>query len=348
MLISVIYLERSFYVVVEEVLDEQVHDDRYLVTMPDFSQRGAYYHIKSYQMAATNGLVSLVLWHGEEARTIDPDRAQSPRDEVEQGQADWLDSYDHGAKAVAQPAHLNVKGGDHAYGQTYCVLAPTAADAPGAQPMHPVLFRFGNWCYSGALDCSALQPHLGNGVMHAVVPALQRRQGQLAYQCEASNLPDSDLFAAPLTEMCKVMNCIQEQITAAEATIAQWIQNGTAEAAHLNAWMDQDLGAAMPFFEFKVNDGKVYDGVELIAAKCYDGGVATLVIYYGSSYFVGLLETSGDQPLLDTYFPDFTDKGRGFHLNTYEAGIPGWEGLRKLTLWQSGASVKAMQVGVFV
>ena len=147
---------------------------------------------------------------------------------------------------------MNIKGGDHAYGQTYCVLSPTQAEGSG-QPMHPVMFRFGNWCYGGALDCSALQPHLGNGVMHAVVPALQRRQGQLAYQCEASMLPDTDRFAEPLAEMCRAMDRIQEQIGKAESTIAQWIQNGSAEAQHLNAWMDQDLGAAMPFFEFKVS-----------------------------------------------------------------------------------------------
>ena len=64
MLISIIYFERSFYCIVEEI-EEQLHEKRYEIELPDFSQRGACYHVKSYSMSDTGGLVALLLWHGE-------------------------------------------------------------------------------------------------------------------------------------------------------------------------------------------------------------------------------------------------------------------------------------------
>jgi hypothetical protein len=45
--------------------------------------------------------------------------------------------------------------------------------------------------------------------------------------------------------------------------------------------------------------------------------LSSLVMYQGSSnsFFVTLLEGEGDQPLLDTYFPDTGDKRRGYQLS---------------------------------
>ena len=173
MMISVIYFERSFYCIVEEI-EEQLHDKRYDIELPDFSRRGACYHCKSYSLAETGGLVCLVLWHAEGG-------ADNAHDDDGATNKEWLDIENN-----SMPGNVNVRG--PGYGQTYCILKPIerndAATGTGMDEghimtharMNRVMFRFGNWCYSGKLNCESLQPHLREGRLNAVVPALQKQQ----------------------------------------------------------------------------------------------------------------------------------------------------------------------------
>ena len=47
------------------------------------------------------------------------------------------------------------------------------------------------------------------------------------------------------------------------------------------------------------------------------------------------MNSSDENPLLDSRFPDVSSKGRGYQLQTYVDGIPSWTQLRKISIWQT-------------
>lgn len=67
-----------------------------------------------------------------------------------------------------------------------------------------------------------------------------------------------------------------------------------------------------------------------MASKCYHPtGVVTITIYFRGIYYVVLSEGESEQPLLDSRFPDVSEKGRGYQLQSYPDGAEGWKDLRK-------------------
>lgn len=55
----------------------------------------------------------------------------------------------------------------------------------------------------------------------------------------------------------------------------------------------------------------------------------TVTIYYRGTYYVVVSDGSSEQPLLDSRFPNVSEKGRGYQLRAYADGLPGWPELRK-------------------
>lgn len=52
--------------------------------------------------------------------------------------------------------------------------------------------------------------------------------------------------------------------------------------------------------------------------------------------YVSLLDNNGESPLLDSRFPDVSGKGRGYQLQSYNAGDrEDWPALRKVSIWQT-------------
>jgi hypothetical protein len=51
--------------------------------------------------------------------------------------------------------------------------------------------------------------------------------------------------------------------------------------------------------------------------------------------YVTVMNSSDENPLLDSRFPDVSSKGRGYQLQTYVDGIPSWPQLRKISIWQT-------------
>jgi hypothetical protein len=104
-----------------------------------------------------------------------------------------------------------------------------------------------------------------------------------------------------------------------------------------------------------------------MASKNYNPqGVVTVTIYFKGTYYVMLTEGESEQPLLDSRFPDVSEKGRGYQLRSYAEGVDGWRELRKgvmslkapasprvkthsaassslraVSIWQTSASLKA-------
>jgi hypothetical protein len=52
------------------------------------------------------------------------------------------------------------------------------------------------------------------------------------------------------------------------------------------------------------------------------------------------MEGDGENPLLDSRFPDVSAKGRGYQLQSYPEGIEGWPSLRRVTIWQTVAALE--------
>jgi hypothetical protein len=64
---------------------------------------------------------------------------------------------------------------------------------------------------------------------------------------------------------------------------------------------------------------------------------------------VSVLETNGENPLLDSRFPDISGKGRGYQLTACNTGIDGWPSLRKVSIWQTvGALEQVLKIILLV
>jgi hypothetical protein len=97
--------------------------------------------------------------------------------------------------------------------------------------------------------------------------------------------------------------------------------------------------------------------MELVASKCYHpSGIITITIMFQVSLlaffprfkthsvqkviYVSVMEGGGENPLLDSRFPDVSAKGRGYQLQSYPEGIEGWPSLRRVTIWQTVAALE--------
>ena len=63
-----------------------------------------------------------------------------------------------------------------------------------------------------------------------------------------------------------------------------------------------------------------------------------------NTIYVSLLEGDQENPLLDSRFPDVSGKGRGYLIQAFPTGLPEWEELRKISIWQTVSALE--QVGI--
>eukprot|EP00519_Triparma_laevis_P010947 CAMPEP_0182518968 /NCGR_PEP_ID=MMETSP1321-20130603/44846_1 /TAXON_ID=91990 /ORGANISM="Bolidomonas sp., Strain RCC1657" /LENGTH=584 /DNA_ID=CAMNT_0024726913 /DNA_START=1753 /DNA_END=3504 /DNA_ORIENTATION=- len=111
----------------------------------------------------------------------------------------------------------------------------------------------------------------------------------------------------------------------------------------ISQWLEGDPGQS--FFEFnfaKDNEtDKAHKDVELMCTKCYTpNGLVTITIYFGGVYYLSLMEGGGEQPLLDSKFPNVAGKGRGYQIRAYGNGVDSWESLRKVSIWQTSEAMQ--------
>lgn len=60
-----------------------------------------------------------------------------------------------------------------------------------------------------------------------------------------------------------------------------------------------------------------------------------MTVVFQHNVYVSVLETAGENPLLDSRFPDISGKGRGYQLQACNDGVPDWPQLRKVSIWQT-------------
>lgn len=321
LIIISVYFERTVYFVVQGGEGDQPLLD---VRFPDVSKHGQGLHISSYSDPAACWR-KLTLWHVLETEGMQTLRRDIPKIRT-----------------------LNVSSRN--YEQTYCILK-SAWDSysPTLSVHHDVLFRFGSWCYAGRVQ---LTPSLSLADIPFVIPALRMQQSRLDFLCDVSAVPTTSPFAGGLEYVQRISPLVESQIVNSEdslqSLIARLSSMGLGES--VTKWLEGD--PANSFFEFKVEpDAELaarFQNIELIVSKCYhSSGIITMTIIFQHSVYVSVLETSGENPLLDSRFPDVSGKGRGYQLMACNGGTEDWPALRKVSIWQTVSALEQVRTVSF-
>lgn len=73
------------------------------------------------------------------------------------------------------------------YNQTYIIFPPSESGedkSTSSKHERDTFFRCGNWCYRGPINFEGVS--VGTSDLPAMIPMLQRQQGNLRYYCNAS------------------------------------------------------------------------------------------------------------------------------------------------------------------
>lgn len=226
------------------------------------------------------------------------------------------DDIDTDESGAPNPEVVTLRDG---YNQTYIVRS-------SKNNLHEVLFRCGNWCYSGKVDLGNADLELAD--LPVIVPALQKQQASLQYLCEWKALPPTSQYFTPLETLYDVYDFLGAELS------SERIEHKLMEAAEKHTWVDtDDDGDSKTFFELQSGDYECFDEVDIVASKTFVRGLILLVIYYQRSFYVVLQAADGEQPLLDVRFPDLSAHLQGIHLQTYRDDD--CSNMKKLTLWQA-------------
>ncbi|CEG43061.1 uncharacterized protein PHALS_13283 [Plasmopara halstedii] len=232
-----------------------------------------------------------------------------------------IDDIDTDESGAPDPEIVALRDG---YNQTYIVQSSKSN-------LHEVLFRCGNWCYSGKVDLGNADLELAD--LPVVIPALQKQQASLQYLSEWKALPPTSQYSSSLETLYDVYDFIGAELS------SERIEHKLLEAAEKHTWVDSDDdGDSKTFFELQSGGYECFDGVDFVASKTFVRGLVLVVIYYQRSFYVVLQAADGEQPLLDVRFPDLSAHLQGIHLQTY--CDDDWSNMKKLTLWQAANAGK--------
>ncbi|KAL7554412.1 hypothetical protein ACHAWF_017861 [Thalassiosira exigua] len=225
------------------------------------------------------------------------------------------------------------------YVQSYCILK-----SEGEADKRDVMFRFGSWCYSGSVE---LPPKISLEDIPYVIPALRVQQSDLEFVSDVTSLPSSNAFASAMEYAAKIQPSMECLAMESEGYLRNLITSvSNEESSHEGGlhWLEEDSGDS--FFEFACsNHGASLADVELFAMKSYSpGGVVSVFMFYGSNWYLTLSEgDNDDMPLLDSKFPGLSTKGQGYMIQCTPAGINGWPGLRRVSIWRGSDSDAALE-----
>lgn len=308
-----VYYDKAFYIVLQDGEGDQPLLD---VKFPDVSQPGQGIHVTNYH--AERRWLKLALWHSL-ANEVAPRPTPTP----------------------TSPKTTNLA--TDSYIQMYTVLKASEERGAGAgnNAHHDVLFRFGSWCYSGSVQ---LTPMLDLADLPHLIPALRMQQSRLDFMCDVAQMPLSSPFARPMAYFADHAGVLESELVAAEAVLGKLLAQLTQfeVGGSVASWLEGD--SAQSFFEFQLSMDKdlekIFRNVELLASKCYaPSGVVLIAIYFQGVFYVVLGDSVGEQPLLDSRFPDVSAKGRGYLIASYAEGHGSWEHLRKVSIWQTASAM---------
>jgi len=226
------------------------------------------------------------------------------------------------------------------YMQSYIVMKPNKEE--GNDTFRTALFRFGSWCYSGRVQLTA---SLALADLPHVIPALRMQQSRLEFLCDVSAMPSRSPFVQPMEFAMKAASVMEDEVVASEDVLNNLVERLSSMGLgdSISQWLEGD--PSQSFFEFSFastpETDKAHKNVELMCTKCYTpNGLVTICIYFGGVYYLSLQEGGGEQPLLDSKFPNVAGKGRGYQIRAYSSGVDGWDSLRKVSIWQTQSAMQ--------
>eukprot|EP01040_Poterioochromonas_malhamensis_P012900 gene12900-14135_t len=309
-----IYYDRCIYCVIQSGEGDQPLLD---VRFPNVSKHGQGLLLSTYN-EEYYGWKKLTLWH-----IIDSGGGASS-------------SMVMSKKDIPKLKTINVSTAN--YEQTYAILKSTMdPKSPLLSVYHDALFRFGSWCYSGRVQ---LTPTLTLQDVPYVIPALRMQQSRLDFYCDVNNFPINSPYAGALEYVNKVLPLIELHVAQSETSLKSLVDRlsnmGLGES--VSKWLEGD--PANSFFEFKLAPTTEMEesmrNVEIIVSKCYHAsGIITIMIIFEFTVYISIAETNGENPLLDSKFPDVSGKGRGYQIESYNNGTDDWPELRKVSVWQT-------------
>jgi hypothetical protein len=99
-------------------------------------------------------------------------------------------------------------------------------------------------------------------------------------------------------------------------------------------WIDH--AESRTFFEFKVEADPCMENVDAILSKTYDRGMVMIVFYFENNYYVTLDEADGEHALIETNFPDISERMQGMVLADYPPSeVADTSGNSSLLLWHA-------------
>lgn len=120
------------------------------------------------------------------------------------------------------------------YNQTYIVKSSD-------NNLHQVLFRCGNWCYTGNVDLGSSV--IGLSEIVSAIPALQKQQGSLQFMCEWKKMPVNSIYTRPLNILYDTFDFIGDELVSEHITAA------LEKAATTFDWVDAE--DAKNYFELQ-------------------------------------------------------------------------------------------------
>lgn len=323
LIIISVYSEGKLFFVVQSGEGDQALLD---VRFPDVSQHGQGVQLAIYQ-DHTVSYRKLTLWHSMGRST---------------------------SRVVKMPKLKSVDVSSSEYQQTYCIMKSSWDDkSPKLSVHHDCLFRFGSWCYSGRVQLTSV---LNLEDIPLIIPALRMQQSRLDFLCETREVPTTSPFSGALKVVSETGARIMAQLEVSEEILASTIDSlsatNQAEAKDLEKWVEGDANET--FFEFSVEMDSILKkdlkNIEMIASKTYHAsGVITVSIYFQNSIYVCVQDAGNENPLLDSKFPNISNKGRGFQIQCFsEKESPEhWPQLRRVQMWQN-SDVMLEKAGVSV
>ena len=104
-----------------------------------------------------------------------------------------------------------------------------------------VLFRCGNWCYTGHV---VLSKNFSLSDLPVVIPLLQRQQSRLHYYCNADCVPEQSNFHRPMSMLYEAAEFAAAELSS--AAVSAELERLAGECT----WLEED--SQKTFFEMKV------------------------------------------------------------------------------------------------
>ena len=127
----------------------------------------------------------------------------------------------------------------HSLTQTYMIQRSHGVGH--GRPQRDVLFRFGNWCYSGAVE---LPTTFLLEEIPLIIPTLRMQQHALRYHCDATSVPVDSIYFHSMQHVARAAKMIEEEILSAEETLTKLV--GRLEKQGLGGsvkkWLDGNGG----------------------------------------------------------------------------------------------------------